>query len=162
MRAECFSMRCVQVRPYGLAPGGAGQASIEMPFRSVHGKQRQPRGCRVPFLHFIHCLDRRHVIGGEKARLKLSYPVETLQEGAGSLTSNALLEGALCETTIVEGAELGGFPAQGPSERNWREKAVEEESVPPHELQPILGFALELVERTAQCQKSGAESARGD
>src|SRR5215469_8458835 len=155
-------MRCVRVRPHGLAPGGAGQASIEMPFRGLHGKERQPRGCRVPFLHLIRCLDRRHVIAGEEARLKLSYPVETLQEGARGLTRNALLEGALCETTIVEGAELRGSPAQGPGERDWRGKAVEEEPAPPQELQSVLGFALELVERTAQCQKSGAETARGD
>src|SRR6516165_716730 len=155
-------MRCVQVRPSGLAPGGPGQASIEMPFRGVRKKERQPRKCRVPFLHLIHCLDRRHVIAGEKARLKLSYPVETLKEGTGGVTCNALLEGALSEGTIVERPEPGGFPAQGPSERNWRGKAVEEESVPPHELQSVLGLTLELVERTAQCQKSGAESASGD
>src|SRR5262249_29773713 len=155
-------MRCVRVRPHGRAPGGAGQASIEMPFRGLRRKERQPRGCRVAFLHLVHCLDRRHVIAGEEARLKLSDPVETLQKGARGLTRNALLEGALCETIIVEGAELRGFSAEGPGERDWGGKAVEEEPVPPHELQSVLGFALELVERTAQCQKSGAETPRGD
>src|SRR5262249_8811235 len=41
-------------------------------------------------------------------------------------------------------------------------KSVEEESVPLHELQCVLGFALELVERMAQCKKNGTETAGGE
>ena len=69
---------------------------------------------------------------------------------------------ASARSTIVEGAELRGFSAQGPGERDRRGKSVEEEPVPLNELQCILGFALELVEWMAQCKKNSAETARGE
>jgi hypothetical protein len=75
---------------------------------------------------------------------------------------NAFLEGALCESAIVEGAERRGSSAQGPGERDWCGKSIEEKSVPLHELQCVLGFALELVEWMAQCKKNGTETAGGE
>src|SRR5262249_14659162 len=75
---------------------------------------------------------------------------------------DALLEGALRESTIVEAAELRRSSRQGPGERDWRGKSVEDESVPLHELQCVLGFALELVEWMAQGKKNGAETAGGE
>src|SRR5262245_55830818 len=75
---------------------------------------------------------------------------------------DALLEGALRESTIVEAAELRGSSAQGPGERDWRGKSVEKESVPLHELQCVLGFALELIEWIPQGKKNGAETAGGE
>src|SRR5262249_55417488 len=97
-----------------------------------------------------------------EARLKLSDPIVAFQEGARGLTRDALLEGALRESTIVERAERRGPPAQGPGERDWRGKSVEEEAEPLHEFQCVLGFALELVERMAQCKETRAETAGGE
>src|SRR5215831_17813133 len=133
-----------------------------MAFRLLGGKERQRRGRRVPCLRFFGGLDRRRVVAGEEARLELADPVVTFQEGARGLTRDALLERALGEATIIEGAELRGSAAQGPGERDRRGKSVEEESEPLHELQCVLGFALELVERMAQCKKNGAETAGGE
>src|SRR5215813_13819472 len=56
MRAKCFSMFGVRVGSYGFASCGAAQASIEMAFRLLHGKDRQPRRRRVPRLHLFGCL----------------------------------------------------------------------------------------------------------
>src|SRR6516225_2692918 len=152
----------VRVGADRLASCGAGQASIEMAFRLLQGKERQRRGCRVPCLHLFRCLDRRHVVAREKARLEFSDPVVTFQENARGLTRDALLERALRKSSIVEGAELGGSSAQVPDEREWRGKSVEEESEPLHELQCVLGFAFELVEWMAQCKKNGTETAGGE
>jgi hypothetical protein len=77
------------------------------------------------------------------------------------LTRDAVLEGALREFTIVEGTELRDFPAQGPGKRDGRGKSVEEESVPLHERQCVLGFALELVEWMARRKKDATETTRG-
>src|SRR6516165_12337030 len=152
----------VRVGTHRLAPGGTRQRGIEVIFRLLQGKERQPWGRRVPCLRLIHCVDRRNVIAGEEARLELSDPVVTLQEGARGLTRAALLEGALCELTTVEGAEFRRLSEQGPGERDWRGKSIEEESVPLHELQCVLGFALELVEWMALGKKNGAETAGGE
>src|SRR5262249_8777686 len=146
----------------GRAPCGAAQASIEMAFRLLQWEERQRRRGRVPRLHFIRCLECRSVVAGEEARLELSDPVETFQEGARGLPGDPLFEGALSEPTIVEGAQLHGSSAQGPGERDWRGKSVKEESVSLHKLQRVLGFALELVEWMAQGKKNGAESAGGE
>src|SRR5262249_18633516 len=162
VRAKCFSMPGVRIGTHGLAPCGAAQAGIEMAFRLLQWEERQRRRGRVPCLHFFRCLERRSVVAGEKARLELSDPVETFQVGARGLTRDAFLEGALCESAIVEGAERRGSSAQGPGERDWRGKSIEEESVPLHELQCVLGFALELVEWMAQCKKNGTETAGGE
>src|SRR5215470_7187658 len=159
---KCFSIFGVRVGARGLAPCSARQRCIEVIFRLLQGKEGQRRGCRVPCLHLIHCLDRRHIVAGEEARLELSDPVVTFQEGARGLTRDALFEGALHESTIVEGAELRGSSAQGPGERDWRGKSVEEESVPLHEFQRVPGFALKLVEWMAQGKKNGAETAGGE
>src|SRR5262245_15000726 len=152
----------VRVGTHGLAQRGAAQAGIQMAFRLLQGKERQRRGHRVPCLQLFRCLERRNVIAGEEARLELSDPVVAFQKGARGLTRDALLEGALGESAIVEGAELRGSSAQGPGERDGRGKSVEEESVPLHELQCVLGFALELVEWMARCKKNGAETAGGE
>src|SRR5215471_1742731 len=152
----------VGVGTQGLAPCGAAQASIEMAFRLLQWEGRQRWRGRVPCLHLFRCLERRSVVAGEEARLELSDPVETFQEDARGLTCDALLEGALRESTIVEGAELRGSSAQGPGERDWRGKSVEEESVSLHEFQCVLGFGLELVEWVAQCKKNSAETAGGE
>src|SRR4030095_11536034 len=85
-----------------------------------------------------------------------------LQECARGLARGALLERALRERTVVEGAELRGLSAQSPGERERRGKSVEEEPVFLHEVQCILGFALELVEWMAQCNKDAAETAGGE
>src|SRR5262245_60845870 len=159
VRAKCFSMLGVRVGTHGLAPCGAAQAGIEMAFRLLQWEERQRRRSRVPCLHLFRCLERRSVVSGEKARLQLSDPVETFQVGARGLLRDAFLEGALRESAIVEGAERRGSSAQGPGERDWRGKSIEEEAVPLHELQCVLGFALELVEWMAQCKKNGTETA---
>src|SRR5262245_50113561 len=151
----------VRLGAQGFAQGGAAQARIKMGFGLLKGKERQRRGCRVPFFHLIHGLDRRCVVGGEEARLELSDPVIAFQESARGLTRDTLLERALRESTIVEGAELRGSSAQGPRERNRRGKSVEEEPVPLHEFQCILGFKLELVEWVTKRKKDSAETAGG-
>src|SRR5262249_47619034 len=162
VRAKRFSMLGVRVGAHGLAPCGAAQASIEMAFSLLQWEQRQRRRDRVPFLHLFGCLERRRVVAGEEAHLELADPVETFQEGARGLTRDALLERVLRESAIVEGAELRGSAAQGPSERDRRGKSVEEESVPFHELQCVLGFVLELMEWMAHGKKNGAETAGGE
>src|SRR5262249_14082306 len=162
VRPKCFSMLGVRIGTHGLAPCGAAQAGIEMAFRLLEWEEQQSWGSRVPCLRLFSCLERRNVVAREEARLELSDPVETFQVGARGLTRDALLEGALRESAIVEGAELRGSCAQGSGERDWRGKSVEEESVPLHELQCVLGFALELVEWMAQCKKNGAETAGGE
>jgi hypothetical protein len=63
---------------------------------------------------------------------------------------------------MVEGPELRGSSAQGSRERDQRGESVEEESIPLNELQCIFGFALDLVERAAQCKKNGNETAGGE
>src|SRR5262249_13631750 len=151
-----------RVGTHRLAPGGTRQRGIEVIFRLLQGKERQPWGRRVPCLRLIHCVDRRYVIASEEARLELSDPVETLQHGARGLTRATLFEGAPCESTIVERAEPRGSSTQRPGERDWRRKSVEEETVPLHELQCILGFALELVEWMAQGKENGTETAGGE
>src|SRR5262245_23090718 len=155
-------MLLVGIGAFGLAPRGARQASIEMAFRLLQGEKRQRRGLRVPCLHLFGCLDRRRVVAGEEARLKLADPVVTFQEGARGLPRDAFLERELRKLTSVEGAELRGSSAQGAGERDWRGKPVEEKSEPLDELQCALGFPLELVEWMAQCKKNGAETARGE
>src|SRR5262249_30832634 len=162
MRAKCFSMLGVRVGTHGLAPCGAAQTSIEMALRLLQREERQSWGSRVPCLRLFSCLKRRNVVAREEARLELSDPVETFQVGARGLMRDALFEGALRESTIVEGAELRGSSAQGPGERDWRGKSVEEESVPLHELECVLGFALELFEWMALGKKNGAETAGGE
>src|SRR5215470_3290346 len=104
----------VRIGTHRLAPCGAAQAGIEMTFRLLHWEERQRRRGRVPCLHLFRCLERRSVVAGEEARLEFSDPVETFQEGARGLTGGALLEGALCESTIVERAEFRSSSAQGP------------------------------------------------
>src|SRR5262245_1121578 len=123
----------VWVGAQGHASGRAAQPRIKMEFGLLQGKERQRRGCCVPFFHLIRCLERGKVVAGEEARLELSNPVITLQEGAGGLARDAILEGALREFTIVEGAELRSSSAQGPGERDRRGKSVEEKSVPLNE-----------------------------
>src|SRR5262245_11888919 len=160
--AKCLSMLGVCVGTHGLAPCGAAQTGIEMAFCLFQGKERQRRRRRVPSLHPFHCFEGRDVVAGEKTRLELSDPVVAFQKGARRLTRDALLEGALCECTIIEASELRGCSAQGPGERDWRGKSVQEESVPLQEIQCVLGFALELVEWMAQCDENGTETARSE
>src|SRR5262245_16918502 len=152
----------VRVRAHGLAPCGTAQAGIEMAFHLLHGNEGQSRGGRVPCLHLFRGLECRSVIAGKEARLELSDPVVTFQKGTRGLTRDALLEGALREATTVEGAELRGSSLQCAGERDWRGKSVEEESIPLHELQCVLRFALKLVERMSQCDQNGTETARGE
>src|SRR5262249_109327 len=89
-------------------------------------------------------------------------PIETLQHGARGLTRAAVLEGALRESTIVERTKIGGSSTQGPGERDWRRKSVEEETVPLDELPCVFGFTLKLVEWMAQGKKNGTETAGGE
>src|SRR5262249_28755214 len=146
---------------HAIAPRGVRQASVEMPFRALCGKERQRRRCRVPCLHLFSGLDRRHIVAREKACLKLADPVETLQEDASGLTRDPLLERALRKFSIVEGTEFRGSSAQAPDERERCRKSVEEETVSLDKLQSVLGFPLELVEWIAQGKKNGTESAEG-
>src|SRR5215469_12935517 len=136
----------VRVGALGLAPRRAAQATIKMRFGFLQGKERQRRRCRVPLLHLIRCFDRRRVVTGEEARLKLADPVKTFQKRARGLFRDALLEGALRESTIVQGAELSGFSSQCSSERDRRRKSVEKKSIPLHEGQLFFGLALELLQ----------------
>src|SRR5262249_31560155 len=148
-----------RVGALGLAPRRAAQATIKMRFGFLQGKERQRRRCRVPLLHLIRCLDRRRVVAGEEARLELSHPVKTFQKDARRLTRAAVLEEAFREGTSIEGTELCGLSAKSPRERDRRGQSVEEESIPLNELQCILGFAFDLVERVALCKKNGNETA---
>src|SRR6516225_8667005 len=154
-------MHGVRVGSHGLAPCGARQASIEVPFRALRGKERQRRRCRVPCLHLFSGLDRRHVVAREEARLEFSDPVETFQEDTSGLTRDALLEGALREFSVIKGTEFLGSSAEGPGERERRGNSVEEEPEPPHELESVLGLTFELVEWMTQGKKNGTESAEG-
>src|SRR5262249_59030207 len=72
-----------------------------------------------------------------------------------------LLERALREPIIVEGAKFLGPPAQHPDERERRGNSVEKESEPLRELRHVLGLTLDLIERMAQREENGAESAAG-
>src|SRR5262249_47306287 len=123
VRPKCFSMLGVRVGAQGLAPCGAAQASIEMALRLLYWEEGKSWGSRVPCLRLFSCFERRNVVAREEARLELSDPVETFQVGARGLMRDALLEGALREFTIVEGAELRRSSAQSPRERDWRGKS---------------------------------------
>src|SRR6516165_3931055 len=151
-----------RVGAHGLAPSGASQRGIEVILLLLQHEERQRRGGRVPCLHLVGGMDRRHVIAGEEARLELSSPVVAFQEGEGGMTRCTLLEGALGEPTIVEAAEFRGPSTQHPHECERRGKSVEEESELLHELQSVLGLALDLIEWMARGKKNGIETARGN
>src|SRR6516225_9463221 len=151
----------VWVGAYGVAACGASQRGIEMIFRLFEHKERQRRRPRIPILDLLRCVDRRCVIAGEEPGLELSEPVVAFQKGVGGVTRRALFEGALCEPTIVEGAELRSPSTQRPDERERRRNSVEEESKLPYELQSVLGLILDSLQLMTQGKKKGSESAAG-
>src|SRR5262249_28286486 len=122
------------------------QRGIEVIFSLLHHKKRQERGCRVPCFHLVCGVDSWPVITGNEARLELSNPVETFEDGAGGLTRRALLEGAVREVAIVEGAERRGPSAQHPDKCERGGNSVEKEPKSPYELKSLLGLTLDLVE----------------
>src|SRR5215475_5573299 len=136
----------VRVGPLGFAPGSAAQSRVEMVFRLFSGKERKRGRHCVPCVCPFGCLDGRHIVTGEEARLKLADPVKTFQKRARGLFRDALLEGALRECTIVQGAEFRGFSAQCSSERDRRRKSVEKKSIPLHEGQLFFSLALEFLQ----------------
>jgi hypothetical protein len=64
-----------------------------------------------------------------------------------------MFEPALVEPLIIEGAEFWRQAAQSPDQTELRGDNVDNETKPrlPREVEPILGFALRIVERISGC-----------
>src|SRR5262249_33360494 len=93
----------------------------------------------------------------EEARLQLPEPV---QEGDGRearVFGQLLLETALVELGIVEGAELRSEAGKGLDEPEVRADEVEDEVEPEsaREIEPGLGLALHISERLAGSEQAG-------
>jgi hypothetical protein len=96
----------------------------------------------------------------EKARLQLPEPVQVGDEREARVFGQLLLETALVELGIVEGAELRSEAAKGLDEPEVRTDQVEDDSEPEsaREIEPSLGLALDISERFPGCEEAGDEA----
>ena len=104
----------------------------------------------------------RRIVAGIEARLQLADPVPAFGKRQDrGLLCKWLLEPALVELLIVEGAECRRQAAQRPDQPELRGDEVDDETEPrlPRELEPMLGFALHVAERIA-ASREGSCSGR--
>src|SRR5215475_15807543 len=97
-------------------------------------------------VRLVGSFDCRSVVACEKASLELSNPVVAFQESEDAFTCRALLKRAFLKPTIIERPEPRGLSTEHPNKGERRGHSIQKEPKRKHELQPLLGLILDLIE----------------
>ena len=95
------------------------------------------------------------MVAGKEAGLQLADPVPALRRRQARVALQTLLEPALVELRVVEGAEVRRQSTKRPDQPELRGDDVDDETEPRllRKFEPILGFALHLDERISRREK---------